>query len=49
MTLDRFLSKEKSNGGNVDEPQLSTNGFQMKEGLIHLPVNSNIPPAIIID
>jgi hypothetical protein len=21
----------------------------MKEGLIHLPVNSNIPPAIIID
>jgi hypothetical protein len=32
MTLDRFLSKEKSNGGNVNEPQLSTSGFQMKEG-----------------
>jgi hypothetical protein len=32
MTLDRFLSKEKSSGGNVNEPQLSTSGFQMKEG-----------------
>jgi hypothetical protein len=42
MTLDRFLSKEKSNGGSltlvnvtlplVNEPQLSTNGFHMKEG-----------------
>jgi hypothetical protein len=29
MTLDRFLSKEKSSGGN--EPQLSTIGFQRKE------------------
>jgi hypothetical protein len=32
MALDRFLSKEKSNGCNVNEPQLSTSGFQMKEG-----------------
>jgi hypothetical protein len=32
MTLDRFLSKEKSSGGNVNEPQLSISGFQMKEG-----------------
>jgi hypothetical protein len=32
MTLDRFLSKEKSSGGSVNEPQLSTSGFQMKEG-----------------
>jgi hypothetical protein len=32
MTLDRFLSKEKSNIDNVNEPQLSTSGFQMKEG-----------------
>jgi ribose 1,5-bisphosphokinase PhnN len=31
MTLDRFLPKEKSSGGNVNEPQLSTSGFQMKE------------------
>jgi hypothetical protein len=30
--LDRFLSTEKSSGGNVNEPQLSTSGFQMKEG-----------------
>jgi hypothetical protein len=28
----RFLSKEKSSDGNVNEPQLSTSGFQMKEG-----------------
>jgi hypothetical protein len=26
------LSKEKSSVGNVNEPQLSTSGFQMKEG-----------------
>jgi hypothetical protein len=32
MTLDRFLCKEKSSGGNVNEPQLSTSGFQIKEG-----------------
>jgi hypothetical protein len=32
MTLDKFLSKEKSSGGNDSEPQLSTSGFQMKEG-----------------
>jgi hypothetical protein len=32
MTLDRFISKEKSRRGNVNEPQLSTSGFQMKEG-----------------
>jgi hypothetical protein len=32
MTLDRCLSKEKSSGGNVNEPQPSTTGFQMKEG-----------------
>jgi hypothetical protein len=32
MTLDRFLSKEKSSGGNVNEPQLSANGFEMREG-----------------
>jgi hypothetical protein len=32
MILDRFLSKEKSSGGNVDERQHSTSGFQMKEG-----------------
>jgi hypothetical protein len=29
MTLDRFLSKEKSSGGNVNEPQFSANGLQM--------------------
>jgi hypothetical protein len=28
----RFVSKEKSSGGNVNDPQLSTSGFQMKEG-----------------
>jgi hypothetical protein len=32
MTLDRFLYKEKPTGGYVNEPQLSTSGFQMKEG-----------------
>jgi hypothetical protein len=32
MILDRLLSKEKSSGGNVNEPQLSTSGVQMKEG-----------------
>jgi hypothetical protein len=32
MTWDWFLSKEKSGGGNVNEPQLSTSGFKMKEG-----------------
>jgi hypothetical protein len=32
MTLDKFLSKEKSSGGKVNEPQLSTSGFQMEEG-----------------
>jgi hypothetical protein len=32
MTLERILSKEKSSGGNVKEPQFSTRGFQMKEG-----------------
>jgi hypothetical protein len=32
MTLDRCLPKEKSNGRNVNEPQLSISGFQMKEG-----------------
>jgi hypothetical protein len=31
MTLGRLLSKEKSSGGNVNEPQLSISGFQMKE------------------
>jgi hypothetical protein len=31
MSLDRFLSKEKSSGGTVNEPQLSTTGFQVKE------------------
>jgi hypothetical protein len=31
MTLDRFLSKVKSSGGNVNEPQLSTSGIQIKE------------------
>jgi hypothetical protein len=32
MILDRFLSKEKSSGGKVNEPRLSTSGFQIKEG-----------------
>jgi hypothetical protein len=32
MTVDRFLSEEKSSGSNVNQPQLSTDGFQMKEG-----------------
>jgi hypothetical protein len=32
MALDRFLSKEKSSGGNVNEPQLSTSAFQTKQG-----------------
>jgi hypothetical protein len=32
MTIDRFLSKEKSSGGNANEAQLSSSGFQMKEG-----------------
>jgi hypothetical protein len=32
MTSDTFLSKEKSSGGNVNEPQLSRSGFQMKKG-----------------
>jgi hypothetical protein len=32
ITLDRFLSKEKSCGGNINEPQLSISRFQMKEG-----------------
>lgn len=32
MTLDRLVSREKSSGGNVYEPQLSTSRFQMKEG-----------------
>jgi hypothetical protein len=32
MTLDRFPSKEDSSGGNVNEPQLSTSGFQIKKG-----------------
>jgi hypothetical protein len=31
MILDRFLSKEKWSGGNVNETQLSTGGLQMKE------------------
>jgi hypothetical protein len=30
--LERFLSKEKSSGGNVNKPQLSTSGLQIKEG-----------------
>jgi hypothetical protein len=32
MTLDRFLSKGKSSGGDINEPQLSPSGFQMKHG-----------------
>jgi hypothetical protein len=32
MTLEKFLSKEKSSGGNVNEPRLSTTEFQKKEG-----------------
>jgi hypothetical protein len=32
MTLDRFLSKEESNGDNVNEPQASTSGVDMKKG-----------------
>jgi hypothetical protein len=36
MTLGRFLSEEKSSGGNVNEPQLSTSGFRMKEEVISL-------------
>jgi hypothetical protein len=32
MTLDGFLPKEKSSGGNVNELKLATSGFQMKEG-----------------
>jgi hypothetical protein len=32
MTLDKFLSKEKASGGNVNEPQFSTSGFQVKKG-----------------
>jgi hypothetical protein len=32
MTLDRFLSKEESICGNVNEPQLSVSEFQMREG-----------------
>jgi hypothetical protein len=31
MTLDRFLSKDKPSDGNVNEPELSASGFQMKE------------------
>jgi hypothetical protein len=31
-TYHSFLSKEKSSGGNVNEPQISTSEFQMKEG-----------------
>jgi hypothetical protein len=31
MTLDRLPSKEKSSGGNVKEPQLSTSGLQMNK------------------
>jgi hypothetical protein len=31
MTLDSFLSKGKSSGCNVNEPQLSTSVLQMKE------------------
>jgi hypothetical protein len=30
MTLDRFLSKEKSSGGNVNERRPSTNGLEIK-------------------
>jgi hypothetical protein len=30
--LGRFLSKEKLSGGYINEPQLSTRGFHMKEG-----------------
>jgi hypothetical protein len=30
MALDWFLSKEKSSGGNVNEPQFSVSGFQVK-------------------
>jgi hypothetical protein len=32
MSLYRFLSKEDSSGGNVNEQQFSTSEFQMKEG-----------------
>jgi hypothetical protein len=32
ITLGRFLFKEKSSGCDVNEPQPSTSGFQMKEG-----------------
>jgi hypothetical protein len=32
MTVDRLLCKEKSSVDNVNEPQLSTSGFQMKAG-----------------
>jgi hypothetical protein len=32
MILYMFFSKEKSSGGNVNEPQPSTSGFQVKEG-----------------
>jgi hypothetical protein len=31
MMVDRFLSEENSSGGHVNEPQLSTRGFQTKE------------------
>jgi hypothetical protein len=32
IILDGFLTKEKSSGGNVNEPQLSASGFQKKDG-----------------
>jgi hypothetical protein len=31
MALDIFLSKEILSSGNVNEPQLTTSGLQMKE------------------
>jgi hypothetical protein len=36
VTLDRFLFEEKSSGVNVNELQLSTSGFRMKEEVISL-------------
>jgi hypothetical protein len=36
MTLDRFLSKKKSSGANVNEPQLSTSGFPFQWTVISL-------------
>jgi hypothetical protein len=48
MILDRFLSKEKSSGGNVNEPQLQLVDSRWKKGS-YFPMNGNIPPTIIID